>query len=79
MIQSTVKFSRDRFHNFLPDIDLFFFIKPVDKTILSLNPVDSNSILTKILKLLSNDISNQFSELFNLSFLPGVLPLNPKI
>ena len=81
-IQSTIKFSRSKCHDFLPDIDInSFIIKPVHKTemqnILSLNPlkaVDPNSVPTKILKLLSSDISNQFSELFNLSFLLGVFP-----
>ena len=81
-IQSTIKFSRSKCHDFLPDIDInSFIIKPVDKTemqnILSLNPlkaVDPNSVPTKILKLLSSDISNQLSELFNLSFLLGVFP-----
>ena len=81
-IQSTIKFSSSKCHDFLPDIDInSFIIKPVDKTemqnILSLNPlkaVDPNSVPTKILKLLSSDISNQLSELFNLSFLLGVFP-----
>ena len=82
-IQSTIKFSRIKFHNFLPNIEInSFLIKPVDKIetkniILSLNPlkaVSPNSILTKILKLLSNDISNQLPELFNLSFSHGVFP-----
>ena len=36
--------------------------------------VGSNSIPTNILKLLSNDISNQSSEVFNLSFSLGVFP-----
>ena len=59
-----------------------FFIKPVDKTgiqniILPLNPlkaVGPNSSPTKILKLLSNYISYQLSDRFNLSFSLGVLP-----
>ena len=32
MIQSSIKFSRNKFHDFLSDKDIFFFIKPVDKT-----------------------------------------------
>lgn len=56
--------------------EVFFFIKPVDKTeiqntVLSLNPlkaVGPNSIPTKILKFHSNGISNQSSELIHLSF-----------
>ena len=55
---------------------------PTDKTeikniILSLDPLKSigpNSIPTKILKLLSNEISTQLDELFNLSFSEGVFP-----
>ena len=82
-IQSTIKFSRNKFHDFLRDIEVnSFSIKPVDEIeikniFLSLNPlkaVGPNSIVTKILKLLSNDISNQLSELFNLSFSLGVFP-----
>ena len=82
-IQSTIKFSSNKFYDFLPDIETnSFFIKPVDKIeikniILSLNhflAVDPNIFQTKILKLLSNDISNDLSELFNLSFSHGVFP-----
>ena len=46
--------------------------------ILSLNPskaIGPNSISTKILKLLINDVSSQLTELFNLSFSHGVFPL----
>ena len=58
------------------------FIKPVHKTeikniIQSLNllkAVNPNSILTKILKCLRNDISNQFTELFSFYFSRGVFP-----
>ena len=75
-IKSSIKYSRNKFFDFLPQINInSFFINPTDKTeiknILSLNPLRSigpNSIPTKILKLLSNDISTQFAELFNLSF-----------
>ena len=83
LIQSTIKFSRNTFQDFLPDIEInSFFIKPVDKIeinniILYLNPLNAvgpNSIPTKVLKLLSNDISNQLSELFNHSFSHGVFP-----
>ena len=57
---------------YISDID----IKPVDKTdfqniILSLNPLRAlglNSISTKILKLLSNDISSHLTELVNFSW-----------
>ena len=76
-----IRFSRIKFHDSLPDINFnSFFIKPIDKTeirniILSLNPlkaVGRNSIPTKILKLLGNDISDQFSKLFNFLFSLGV-------
>ena len=82
-IQSPIKHSRNNFFAFVPQIDInSFFINPTDKTeirniILSLDPLKSigpNSIPTKILKLLSNDISTQFAELFNLSFSEGVFP-----
>ena len=81
-IKSLIKYSRNKFFDFLPQINInTFFINPTDKTeiknILSLDPLRSigpNSIPTKILKLLSNDISTQFAELFNLSFSEGVFP-----
>ena len=71
MIQFSIKFSRNKFHDSLSDKDInFFFIKPVDKTkIIFKLAVGPNSIQTKILELLiSNDISNQLSELFNFNF-----------
>ena len=57
-----------------------FFLKPTDEIevksiILSVNPskaISPNSIPTKILKLLINDVSSQLTELFNLSFSRGV-------
>ena len=76
-IKSSIIYSRNKYFDFLPQINInSFFINPGDKTeikniILSLDPLRSiglNSIPTKILKLLSNDISTQFVELFNLSF-----------
>ena len=79
--KSTIKFFRKKYYYFLPNIDInSFLIKPDGKiksknNILSLNPikpVSPNSIPTKILKLLSNDISIQLSELINLSFLLGI-------
>ena len=60
-----------------PPIDInSVFLNPTDEIeikniILSLNPskaIGPNSIRTKILKLLINDISSQLTELFNLSF-----------
>ena len=83
-IKSSIKYSRNNFFDFLTQIDInFFFINPTDKTeikniILSLDPLKSigpNSIPTKILKLLSNDISTQFAELFNLPVFPSILKI----
>ena len=83
MIQSTIKFSKNTFHSLLPDIHInSFFIKPVDKKkiqniILSLNPLKAFGyigIQTEILKLLSIDISNLLSELFNHSISLGIFP-----
>ena len=59
-----------------------FFLNPTDETevkniIMSLNPLKSigpNSIPTKILKLLINNVSFHLTELFKLSFSCGVLP-----
>ena len=82
-IKSPIKYSKSKFFDFLLEIDInSFFINPTDKTeikniILSLDTlrsIGSNSIQTKIIKLLSNDISTQFAELFNLSFSEGVFP-----
>ena len=45
---------------------------------MSLNPskaFDPNSIPTKILKLLTNDVSSQINKFFDLSFYCGVFPL----
>ena len=81
--KSSIKHSRNKFSDFLPPVNInFFFINPNDKIeikniILSLDPLKSigpNSIPTKILRLLSDDISTQFAALFNLSFSEGVFP-----
>ena len=82
-IELSIKYSRNKLLAFLPQIDInSFFINQSDKTeiknnILSLDPLNSispNSIATKILKLLGNDISTQFPELFNVSFSECVFP-----
>ena len=82
-IKSSIKYSRIKFFDFFPQINInFFFINPTDETeiknfILSLDPLKSvgpNSILTKILKLVCKDILTQFAEFFNLSFSEGVFP-----
>ena len=41
--------------------------------------VEPNSIPTKILKLLENDISTQSADIFNISFSTGVFPTIPKV
>ena len=64
-----------------------FFTSPSDKTEIEnvISSLDSNksvgpnSIPTKILKLLKNDISSQLSEIFNISFSSGVFPSILKI
>ena len=82
-IQSSIRYSKNNFHNFLPPTNMnAFFLNPTDETevkniIMSLNPLKSigpNSIPTKILKLLINDVSFHLTELFKLSFSCGVLP-----
>ena len=65
-------------------IDLIFpfFVSPTHKTEIEnvISSLDSNksvgpnSIPTKVLKLLKNDISTQLSEIFNISFSSGVFP-----
>ena len=65
-IKSSIKYSRNRFFDFLPQINInSFFINPTDKTEIkniilfldTLKTIGPNSIPTKILKLLSNDTS----------------------
>ena len=82
-IKSSIKYSRNKFFGFLLQINInSIFINPNDKTqikniILSLDPLKSigpSSIQTKILKLMSSDISIQFPELFNLSFIEVAFP-----
>ena len=83
-IESSIKYSRNKlFFDLLLQIDKnSFSTNPTDTTeikniILSLDhlkSIDPNSISTKILKLLRNDISTQFAELFNHSFSEGVFP-----
>ena len=82
-IQSSIRYSKNSFHDFLPPINInYFFLNPTDEIeikniILFLNPpksISPNSIPTKILRLLIN-VSSQLTELFNLSFSRGVFPL----
>ena len=81
--KESIKYSHKHFSNFLKNrSDDSFFLSPTDKyeiinIISSLDPNKStgpNSIPTKILKLLKNDISTQLSDIFNVSFLTGVFP-----
>ena len=80
-IQSSIRYSKINFHDCLPPINIHYFsLNPTDEIevkniILSLNPskaIGPNSIPTKIVKLLINDVSSQLTELFNLSFSRGV-------
>ena len=72
-----ISFSHKHFLDFLKNrSNISFFVSPTDKTeiedvILSLDSnksIGPNSIPTKILKLLKDDISSQLSEIFNISF-----------
>ena len=86
--KESIKYSHKNFSNFLKNrSDDSFFLSPTDKyeiinIISSLDPNKStgpNSIPTKILKLLKNDISAQLSDIFNVSFSTGVFPTILKI
>ena len=86
--KESIKYSYNHFSNFLKNrSDDSFFLSPTDKyeiinIISSLDPIKStgpNSIPTKILKLLKNDISAQLSDIFNVSFSTGVFPTMLKI
>ena len=76
-----ISFSHKHFSDFLKNrSNISFFVSPTDKTEIEnvISSLDSNksvrpnSIPTKILKLLKNDISSQLYELFNISFSSGV-------
>ena len=86
--KESIKYSHKHFSNFLKNrSDDSFFLSPTDKyeiinIISSLDPTKStglNSIPTKILKLLKNDISTQLSDIFNVSFSTGIFPTILKI
>ena len=75
--------SQKHFSDFLKNrSNISFFVSPTDKkeienVISSLDSnksVGPNSIPTKVLKLLKNDISCQLSEIFNISFSSGIFP-----
>ena len=86
--KESIKYSHKHFSNFLKNrSDDSFFLSPTDKyeiinIISSLDPIKStgpNSIPTKILRLLKNDISTQLSDIFNVSFSTGAFPSILKI
>ena len=67
----------DEFLQHANEISLFLKPSSSEEIISSLNEnksVGSNSLPTKILKLLKNDISLQMPNIFNLSFSTGVFP-----
>ena len=77
-----ISFLNKYFSEFLKNrSNIFFFVSLTDKTEIEnvISSLDSNksvgpnSIPTKILKLLKNDISSQLSETFNISFSSGYL------
>ena len=78
-----ISFSHKHFSNFLKNrFNISFFVSPTDKkeienVISSLDSnksVGPNSIPTKVLKLLKNDIFSELSEIFNVSFSSGIFP-----
>ena len=78
-----ISFSHKHFPDFLKNrSNIYFFVSPTDKTEIEdvISSLDSNksvgpnSIPTKILKLLKDDISSQLSETFNISFSSGFFP-----
>ena len=82
------KYFAKEFHEFLPPLNVKpFFLSPTDKNeiISIISALDSqkasgpNSIPSKILKLMKNDISDQLAVLFNLSFTSGSFPTILKI
>ena len=76
-----ISFSHKHFSDFLKNrSNISFFVSSRDKTEIenvtssldSKKSVGCNSIPTKIMKLLKNDISSQLSEIFNISFFSGI-------
>ena len=85
---SNIKFSQKHCTGYLSYSNTnTFFLTPTDKNEISLiiSSLDShkssgpNSIPVKILKLLKNDISQQLSDIFNMSFSTGQFPSVLKI
>ena len=86
-IQSSIKYSVKKFHEFLPPLNTnSFFLSPTDENeiISIISPLDSqkvsrpNSIPIKILKLMKNDIPDQWPVLFKLSFTWDSFPTSLK-
>ena len=86
--KSNIKFSPKHYIDYLSSTNTTtFFLTPTDKNEIAfiISSLDShkscgpNSIPMKILKLLKNDISQQLSDVFNLSFLTGQFPSVLKI
>ena len=78
-----ISFSHKHFSDFLKNrSNISIFVSPTDKTEIEdvISSLDSNksvgpnSIPTKTLKLLKNDISSQLSEIFNICFSSDVFP-----
>ena len=87
-INSNIKFSPKHYTDYLSYSNTnTFFLTPTDKNEISLiiSSLDShkssgpNSIPVKYLKLLKNDISQQLSDIFNMSFSTGQFPSVLKI
>ena len=86
--KSNIKFSPKHYTDYLSSTNTnTFFLTPADKNEIAfiISSLDShrssgpNSIPVKILKLLKNDISQQLSNIFNMSFLTGQFPSVLKI
>ena len=78
--KSSIKFLPKHYTEYLSNTNTnAFFLTPTDKKEISfiissldfLKSFGPNSIPVKILKLLKNDISQQLSDIFNMSFLTG--------
>ena len=85
--KSNIKFSPKHYTDYLSSTNTNTFLTPTDKNEIAfiISSLDShkssgpNSIPVKILKLLKNDISQQLSDIFNMSFLTGQFPSVLKI
>ena len=81
--KKSIKYSHKQFSDYLPkESDSTIFLQPTDKEeianiISSLNSskaIGPNSVPYRILFLLTNEISKQLEDLFNLSFMTSLLP-----